>query len=75
MSRIVDIRHGRIAAVCAQAACEDQFPDMPAYATARDGAEIILFPRLHRSYAGRPRKRVTRRFQPRLVQATPSPRP
>lgn len=69
MSRIVDIRHGRIAAACAhQVGCEGEAPaSLPA---AEDGgAEIILFPRLHRSYEGRARKRLTRRFHPARIVA------
>lgn len=70
MSRIVDIRHGRIAAACAHpAGCEGELADMPALGAGQGGAEIILFPMLHRSFAGRPRKRVTRRFRLRLIRA------
>ena len=66
MSRIVDIRHGRIAAACAHAvACAAETAEAPRLAQKQCEAEIILFPRVHRSYAERPRKRVTRRFQAR----------
>lgn len=70
MSRIVDIRHGRIAAACAhQVGCEGEITASPLPATEDGGAEIILFPRLHRSYEGRARKRLTRRFHPARIVA------
>jgi hypothetical protein len=68
MSRIVDIRHGRIATACAHpVGCEAEAAMVGASAADRHAAEIILFPRIHRSYEGRPRKRLTRRFETRRI--------
>jgi hypothetical protein len=64
MSRIVDLRPGRIAAACARrieaAGAEAATP--PPAALVPGGAEIILFPKILPSRLNRPRKRLTRRF-------------
>jgi hypothetical protein len=70
MSRIVDIRHGRVAMACVHpVGCEAETVIECASAAIPHVAEIILFPRIHRSYEGRPRKRVTRRFDARRLVA------
>ena len=61
MSRIVHIRHERIAVACAHPeGCEAEAAHAP-YPRPQQSAEIILFPMIHRG--SRPRKRLTRRFQ------------
>jgi len=66
MSRIVDLRHERIAAACAQP-IEIGGEETRAPACSQS-AEIILFPLVARTWRKRPRKRLTRRFA--LAQTT-----
>jgi hypothetical protein len=64
MSRIVDLRHERIAAACVQRIEDGERPAhwQPSVATPSEGAEIILFPLVSRKWLKRPRKRLTRRL-------------
>jgi hypothetical protein len=64
MSRIVDLRPGRIATACARQIEPADAEALPAphAALAPGGAEIILFPKILPARLNRPRKRLTRRF-------------
>jgi hypothetical protein len=64
MSRIVDLRPGRIATACARQIepADAEAASPPDAALMPGGAEIILFPKLLPSRLNRPPKRLTRRF-------------